>query len=253
MRGDDYLLAVRRRRRTVAAASFGGVADPFFSSVAFLLHMDGADASTSFLDSGPATRTFTAAGDAQIDTAQSMFGGASGLLDGTGDYVTTASVAGIVFGSGPFRLESFFNRAGGDGARRTICGETGTSYVADQSSIALELSAANVVKALISQSGAFTTVTGTTAFTTAGWHHAAIMRTGDILRLFVDGVQEGGDVAFTGSVRNPVGGGGSPAWGVGRPGSFNGLYWNGWLDEMRLTIGADRGNVTVPTLAFPNR
>jgi len=34
-----------------------------------------------------ATKTITPVGNAQIDTAQSKFGGASGLLDGTGDYI----------------------------------------------------------------------------------------------------------------------------------------------------------------------
>jgi hypothetical protein len=35
-------------------------------------------------------KTVTAAGNAQVDTAQSKFGGASLLLDGTGDYLTIA-------------------------------------------------------------------------------------------------------------------------------------------------------------------
>jgi hypothetical protein len=255
MRG-DYENAVQRRRRTLAAASFGGIADPFFSSVKFLLHMEGADASTAFTDSGPAARTFTAAGDAQIDTGIAPpFGSASGLFDGTGDVVSTPSTAAIILASSDWTLETMFNRAGGSGARRTMVGEAGSSYTAAQTSVAMELSAANVVNVLVAaQPGSgFTTVTGTTAFTSAGWHHAAVERAGNFLKLFVDGVQEGGDVAFSGVVVQPASG--SPVWALGRPGSFNGLYWNGSLKETRLTVGTARyaGNFAVPTTAFPDR
>ena len=40
-----------------------------------LLHMDGADTSTDFEDKSPSGHTITAQGDAQVDTAQSKFGG----------------------------------------------------------------------------------------------------------------------------------------------------------------------------------
>lgn len=50
-----------------------------------LLHFDGTDASTTFTDESG--KTWSAAGNAQLDTAQSVFGGASLLLDGTNDYV----------------------------------------------------------------------------------------------------------------------------------------------------------------------
>ena len=52
-----------------------------------LLHMDGADGSTTFIDESG--KTWTRAGNAQIDTSQYKFGGASGLFDGSGDWVDT--------------------------------------------------------------------------------------------------------------------------------------------------------------------
>jgi len=53
-----------------------------------LLHADGADASTTLIDSSASSKPVTTINHAQIDTAQSKFGGASGLFDGTDDYVT---------------------------------------------------------------------------------------------------------------------------------------------------------------------
>jgi len=50
-----------------------------------LLHLDGADGSTTFLDSSLSNRVITIHGNAQIDTAQSKFVGAPLVLDGTDD------------------------------------------------------------------------------------------------------------------------------------------------------------------------
>lgn len=61
-----------------------------------LLHFEGADASTTFTDE--TGKTWTRAGDAQIDTAQKKFGSASGLFDGTGDYITTPAHADFDIG-----------------------------------------------------------------------------------------------------------------------------------------------------------
>ena len=58
-----------------------------------LLHMEGADAATTFPDSSSLGVSVTASGNAQIDTAQSKFGVASSLFDGTNDYLTVADNA----------------------------------------------------------------------------------------------------------------------------------------------------------------
>lgn len=52
------------------------------------LHCNGTDAATSFPDSAVNEHTVTAVGDAQVDTAQKVFGTASALFDGTGDYLS---------------------------------------------------------------------------------------------------------------------------------------------------------------------
>lgn len=61
------------------------------SNTQLLLHMDGSDASTTFTDEncdGSGAHTVTANGDAQLDTGITKFGTATGLFDGTGDYLT---------------------------------------------------------------------------------------------------------------------------------------------------------------------
>jgi hypothetical protein len=46
----------------------------------------------------------TRSGNAQIDTAQSKFGGASGLFDGTGDYLTVTHATDFDF-AGDFTID----------------------------------------------------------------------------------------------------------------------------------------------------
>lgn len=60
-----------------------------------LLHCDGADTSTTFTDASITTNkgNATVGGTAQVDTAQSKFGGASLLLDGNSDYLSYADHA----------------------------------------------------------------------------------------------------------------------------------------------------------------
>jgi hypothetical protein len=67
--------------------------------------MDGTDGSTTFTDSETTPKSVTANGNAQIDTAQSKFGGASGLFDGTGDYLTVPDSDDWNFGTNPFTID----------------------------------------------------------------------------------------------------------------------------------------------------
>ncbi len=77
-------------------------ADPF---TRLLLHMDGTDGATTFPDSSPSARTVTVNGNAQVDTAQSVFGGASALFDGTGDFLTVPEAADFDIATGDFVID----------------------------------------------------------------------------------------------------------------------------------------------------
>lgn len=202
-----------------------------------LLHLDGSDAATTVIDSSASALSFTAAGDAQLDTAEKKFGTAAGLFDGTGDYFTTPANSAFEFGSAPFTVDLWFNRAGGDGTNRCMIGQVTAAL--GEHNFQLVLTSGNVLRF----DTAGPTVTGTTTITAAGWHHAAIIRTGDILRLFLNGVQEGGDVAKTGDMTASTGN-----LSIGRWGAANSQYWNGWIDEVRISKGIARwtSNFTPP-------
>jgi hypothetical protein len=214
-----------------------------------LLHFDGADGSTTITDSnaGGSAHTWTANGNAQLDTGASpKFGTASLLCDGTGDYVSTSDSADFTLGSGDFTIEMWFNVLGGSGGRRALCGHSVGAFD-PTTSFLLELDASNHVVAYLGNGTALTAVTGTTAITTSGWHHAEFTRSGTTLRLFVDGVQEGGNVTFSGSAVDVAG-----ILSIGAFGNFASFMWNGLIDEFRLSVGIARhtANFTPRSTAY---
>lgn len=65
-------------------------------------------------------RTITTQGNAQVDTAQSKFGGASGLFDATGDRLDIGSHSSLAFGTGDFTCECFLRFASRSGNQTII-------------------------------------------------------------------------------------------------------------------------------------
>ena len=215
-----------------------------------LLHMNGADATTTFTDSnaGGSAHSWTAAGNAQIDTAVFKFGGASGLFDGTGDWVTTPDSADFTLGSGDWTVDFWFECNAAGGTVQRICGQCDSTPTNASTSFRIQRTAGNVIQAIACVSTTATTITGTTQYTNAvntGEHHGALVRTGNVLKLFIDGVQQGGNQAITGTVNDSA-----SVLAIGTEGAVSSTPWNGWLDEFRLSVGIARWTTTfVPPVA----
>lgn len=217
--------------------------DPHFANVVALLHFNGADGSTTFTD--VKGNTFTGAGNAQIDTAESKFGGASLLVDGAGDYVSAPSSADWRLGAGDFTIEAWVRFAAvGSG----ICGFYNTT--GNQRSWRVLVASAASVQFVYSTNGTNgTAVTfSTSTMSTGVWYHLALVRSGSVLKLFLDGVQQDTDKAFSSTLfaaTAPLTIGSSLATSE---------YLNGWVEDFRLTKGFGRytSNFTPRSAAFPD-
>lgn len=204
-----------------------------------LLHMDGSDTSTTFTDSnaGGSAHTWTAAGNAQLDTAESEFGTASGLFDGTGDWIAASDHADFALGSGDWTVDFWFNCTAASGSVENIAGQNDSSETATTKSFHIQRTAGNLIRGQAAVGSTVTTVTSTTQFTDAvntGWHHVALVRSGDVLTLFIDGVEEDSD-AITGTVNDS-----SNDLRIGAGGEVTTDPWTGWIDEFRLSVGIAR-------------
>jgi hypothetical protein len=154
--------------------------DALFSSVALLLHCNGANGSTTITDSSSNAFTITAAGDAAITTTGPKFGSGCLTLDGTGDYIQTPANSLFALGTGDFTIECWvYVNSGNTNAGLFTFG--GTS-----SGLAVAIYLGNWY---VTSSGSGGTNMG--AVTTGAWQHLALCRSGSDLRLFIDGTQLG--------------------------------------------------------------
>ncbi len=218
--------------------------DEHFDHVVLLLHFNGTDASTTFVDSSTSGKTPTQiGGSAQIDTAQSKFGGASGLFNGgvTTDGLRYLDQADFGFGTGDFTIEFWIRPAGGG----------------NQTVVSMLQSGRATTPHLYLTSGCFAyyvdganRITGAATVTIGAWSHVAISRVSGSTRLFVNGVQDGStysDASNYGSTQQfTVGDYANPLSG--------GSTLSGWLDDLRVTKGVGRysAGFTPPAAAFPD-
>lgn len=227
----------------------GGVTDPNFANVLLLLHFDGSNGSTTFTDSSPSPKTITANGNAAITTAQSVFGGASGNFDGTGDYLTTSAAASVwnIIG-GDFTIELWFRCTLSGTRNKTLLSTRGTSGP-NAAGWNIDISSANgIVMNYWDSSGASYGVTvPDSSLAINSWHHVAFCRSGNTVRAFLDGVQQG---SSTWSATPTVGQG----LYVGRTTTINTARdFPGQIDDLRITTAARyTSDFTPPTSPFPD-
>jgi hypothetical protein len=213
------------------------------SNTLLLLHCNGTDASTTFTDDTGVRKQLgiSAIGNAQVDTAQSKFGGASAQFDGTGDYLTIGNNGDYTFGTGDFTFECWV-RYTSLATFATVC-----DFRVDASSNAMALYFNGGTLRVYTNGADRITSSGIT-FSTNTWYHLAVCRSGTDLKLFVNGTQRGS--TYTDSTNYSS----SNKLAVGANYDFNAVtHWNGWIDEIRLSTSARyTANFTEPTAAFTN-
>jgi hypothetical protein len=240
---------VRSKGFTSIATGLGGVD----SYTVLMLHMNGADGSTTFTDSSPNPHTFTAQGNAQIDTAQYVFGGSSGLFDGSGDYITSPDSNDWNLGAGDFTI-SFRVRFAALTAgtfpvfigQYDITGQRNweTYFDVDTNRIYFDYSTDG--SSTTSRFESWSPVINT-------WYAVRIVRSGSTLLTFINGTKLSNGNSVSGTFFNSTAvlslgvdlNSGSPVAGD---------YLNGWLDEVKLDKGIARNtaNYTVETDEFTN-
>lgn len=223
-------------------SSGGDVGDPHFDKVMLLLHMDGADGSTTFTDSSPDPKTVTAYGNAKISTAQSKFGGASAYFDGSGDYLALGDSPAWSFGTGDFAVETFVRFASVAGIQCLI-----TNYAGAALGWSFQYR---------TDAGGLRFGHGDTVIIDAPWtpesgvlYHVAVARSGETLSVFVDGtllrsVTDRTNFADS-SAQLRIGSLYYAGHGTIQP-------LNGYIDDLRITKGVARytANFTPPAARF---
>lgn len=229
-----YLSAVSGTSVTLTVASDYTID----SNTKFLMHFN----SDFTEDTG---KIITANGDAQISSAQSKFGGASCLMDGTGDYLSTPDSADFNFGSGPMTIEFWVYPT-------TL---TNSPYLYSQYQ-----DANNRTQLLINSNGSLqfiSVVAGSTKanytsvagdITTGTWKHVRVVRNSTSFYMFFDGVSQTLTVSTAVSTNSFGDLTGDVL--IGQNGTGTG-YYDGYVEEYRISnVARSTSNFTPQTSEY---
>ena len=208
--------------------------DPYIDNVSLLLHMDGNNNSTTFLDSSASDLIVTAVGNASITTAFSKFGGSSAYFDGNGDYLVVPE-DGNAIGVNDFTIECWINTINGADYKAIV------SLVPGSDNNALY-----VFNNTISWYDG-TDRARSASFSNGVWNHVAVTRSGTTLRIFLNGEQSASTYTTSANIANNT-------VRIGTRGSAAGEWFNGYIDELRMTKGIARytSNFIPHTAPFSN-
>jgi len=199
---------------------------------------------------GTTTHTVTAYGNAQIDTAQSKFGGASGLFDGAGDYLTTPDSDDWAFGTGDFTIDTWvrFNALPSTNTHAILFCQYVDSSNLYYLSLRNDAGTYYFFYYCVSGGSPVVAVAGTSfSPATATWYHAELIRNGNSWYIAKDGTLSSA-TTDSDAIPNLAG-----TVYVGQFGTYAVPHnINGWLDELRVSKGIARhtSNFTPPTSAY---
>jgi len=195
-----------------------------------LMHFDGTNGGTSFIDESGKSWTAT---NATTSTTQSKFGGASGYFNGgTNNNITSPHTTDMVF-SGDFTFDWWSYLSSKTGGRWVYFGGSAGDIMVgfDGGNLAIGRSSVVVDKGYAHGINVNT------------WAHFAISRSGSTIYFFANGSllgSAGNTTAYVSTGTQAIG---------GRP-STDSYY--GYLDELRISVGIARwtSNFLVPTSAY---
>lgn len=200
-------------------------------------------------------QTITAVNDAQLSRDQSKFGNSSLVLDGTGDYVYINGGDGTADFSGDFTIECWFRSnnvssnakimdlRGINGAHSG--GGTGVFSLGDTLLIDHNGSSARVYIDGANRATGASISNGT-------WYHLAIQRSSGVFNAWLNGTRI---VDYTGSDDYTSVFEANQAIGMGASTGSLSQGWNGYIDEVRISVVpryTNGASITTPTTAFVN-
>lgn len=185
------------------------------ASVSPLLHFDGTNGATTFIDSHGAS-TWTRSGSPSLSNVQAKFGATSMFVNG--GYILTANAGPVL--TGDFCIEGqAFNTGGARGLFHSNLG-------ASAAGIGLGWTGTNWD---VYHNGTNTNLGGGATAIPTGWFHWAVFRISGVIYLAINGVVLG-SIADTSNLN------GYQTMNVGA--YWNGGFpWVGYIDEFRMTFG----------------
>ncbi len=227
----SYLMGATQQ--ILLAGGGSGVTDPDFSSVTLLIPMNGSNGGTTFTDVATA-KTITPTGWT-TSTAQSKWGGSSGLGAGAGARLVAADSSSDFLYTADFSIEVW-----------VYFSSSIRQYIWDHQSL-------DITTLIVTPSSGLTELyhagigyiinAGSTPFNTSQWYFLQVVRSGTLVTIGRDGssYQTGTQAATLGSSTSLI---------VGNRASSTDIPFSGHMQDFRVTNGVAR-SIAVPSAAFP--
>lgn len=216
-----------------AASKFMKQTDPFRANVSLLLHGDGINGSTAIIDSSPSPKTVTAVGNAQISTAQSVYGGASIYFDGVNSRAALAGNSAYAM-PGDFTAEMWVYQVASSGLATWF--EFGRTHQFELG-ILMRHNSISV--------GPASNVIANPALANNVWTHLAVVRQASTVVVYKNGTSIA-SATYSSTLTA------SDKIFLGDSVHSAGRYWGGYIDEFCVTKAARyTGNFT-PTGPIPD-
>ena len=238
-------------------ANYGGVKT---LATSLLLHMDGANNSTTITDSAAAAHSASVDGTAaKISTTQSKFGGSSAYFDGSSG-IQIARATDLAFGGvyQDFTIEMWLYPVAEhgydiffEGRMPNSFGDPGFGINAAETDNGTGFQYGFAFYDEWNGGGALSTPGAGIALNT--WSHFALVRSGTTVTYYVNGVARGSQTfTFSGNALNPEWNEGYIRLGAIKDSYDNQNNYNGYMDEVRITNGQAlyTSNFTPATTAF---
>lgn len=212
--------------KTYLAALLG---DSFWTNTTLLLNGENAGTGT-FLDSSANASTGTASGTPyQGNFSPFDLQGGSGFFNGSTDYISYPAVSGAYNAAGDFTIEAWVYYTGTNAVEAAIAGQWQQGVTANSSWL-MDISTAGrlVFGAYIGST--FSSLTGTTRVVPRNrWCHVAVVRSSNVVRLYVDGVVDATTLSLSGTLNNSA-----AAVTVGRVVGGSTLSMIGYVSNLRF-------------------
>jgi hypothetical protein len=229
----------------------GGQIETVPAATKLLLHMDAANASTTFTDEGSTVHTVTANGTVQHTTSTKKFGISSGLFPGSGDYLSVPDHADFdILSETNFTVDLWARPGTWSGSARYLV----TQWEAASDFWSLRYVGATGLQFVLHTSSSETlAVTDSDVPATGEWIHIAVCKVSDEYGIYINGeqkayVSDASTDTFAGSLY------------IGADGAGNNAF-EGLMDEIRIHHGNPLSaapvigltdTITPPTAQYPD-
>ena len=210
-----------------------GAANIVVNNASLILNFNGLDGAVACYDESGNNSAVTFVGNAQIDTAQYKFAPSSILFDGNADEITLVDSTLWHIDAADYTVATWvrFNSLDNSGVNNTYNIISQYADTNNKWGLGISNPSVGVYKIQIQM---YTDPTGTSSgaqtitggLTTGVWYHFAAIRLGNIVRVFVNGIQCGTDTTVSGNISDI-----SALLKIGSDFGGANLYLDGWVDS----------------------